>query len=104
MSSESNDHRVMATVYSYWDDERSTWRHTLTERDRAADETHEVLLPEGFDLYETVGGETFAYRTWTEPHKQNQSHDAWKVVPYRDGFALAEVWGLSRHFMALETV
>ena len=91
----NDENRVRATVYSYWDTDLSRWRHTFTKWDRPADETHEVLLPKKFDLYETEGGETFAYFTSTEPRKSNQYHDAWKVVPYEDGFAIVDAHGVN---------
>jgi len=100
----NDENRKQATVYSYWDGERGAWRHSLTEWDRPADETHEVLLPRGFDLYETEGGETFAYRTDTEPRKANQYHDAWKVIKKDDTFALVDATGYSDAFFPCSDV
>ena len=96
----NDENRVRATVYSYWDTDLSRWRHTFTKWDRPADETHEVLLPKKFDLYETEGGETFAYLTSTEPRKSNQHHDAWKGYVWKDEYASDEdaYWQLVQQF------
>ena len=100
----NDENRVRATVYSYWDGDLSMWRHSLTKLDRPADETHEVLLPRGFDLYETEGGETFAYLTATEPRKSNQYHDAWKIVPNGDTFSLVDAHGVSDKAYQCKTI